>query len=101
MSYVDDAFTNLKSQLEITKTEQNLAKRRHSEIRDVVSDAWALEDHFLTGSYRRQTKTKRLKDVDIFVVIDSTGPQAGLRQKGPLALLQELKDILDEKFDSV
>jgi hypothetical protein len=101
MSYVDDAFANLRSQLEITKSEQDLAKRRHTEIRDVVVDAWQLEDHFLTGSYRRQTKTKRLKDVDIFVVIDSNGPQAGLRQKGPAALLAELKEILDEKYDSV
>jgi hypothetical protein len=101
MSYVDDAFANLRSQLEITKSEQDLAKRRHTEIRDVVADAWQLEDHFLTGSYRRQTKTKRLRDVDVFVVIDSNGPQAGLRQKGPATLLAELKEILDQKYDSV
>lgn len=101
MTYVDDAFANLRRQLEITKTERSLAKRRHSEIRDVVASVWQLEDHFLTGSYRRETKTKYLKDVDIFVVIDATGPQAGLRQSGPAALLAVLKAILDEKYDSV
>jgi hypothetical protein len=101
MTYVDDAFANLKGQLEITRTEKALAKRRHTEIRDVVAAAWQLEDHFLTGSYRRETKTKRLKDVDIFVVIDAKGPQAGLRQSGPAALLAALKVILDEKYDSV
>jgi len=101
MSYVDDAFANLRGQLEITKTEQDLAKRRHTEIRDVDADAWQVEDHFHTPSYRRQTKTKRLRDVDIFVVIDSNGPQAGLRQKGSATLLAELKEILEEKYDSV
>jgi Second Messenger Oligonucleotide or Dinucleotide Synthetase domain len=101
MSWVDDAFANLRKQLKITKAEQDLAARRHQEIRDVVADAWQLEDHFLTGSYRRETKTKRLRDVDIFAVIDGEGPQAGLRQKGPAALLGELKAILDEKYDTV
>jgi hypothetical protein len=101
MTYVDDAFANLRRQLEITKTERSLAKRRHTEIRDVVAGVWQLEDHFLTGSYRRETKTKYLKDVDIFVVIDSAGPQAGLRQSGPAALLAALKAILDDKYDSV
>jgi predicted nucleotidyltransferase len=101
MTYVDEAFANLKGQLEITKTETQLASRRHDEIRAVIAEAWALEDHFLTGSYRRNTKTKRLRDVDIFVVIDRKGPQATLRQKAPAALLAELKAILDERYDSV
>jgi predicted nucleotidyltransferase len=101
MTYVDDAFANLRRQLEITKTESDLASRRHNEIRDVVAASWELEDHFLTGSYRRNTKTKRLRDVDIFVVVDHDGPQAGLRKKGPASLLAELKAILDEHYDSV
>jgi SMODS domain-containing protein len=101
MTYVNDAFANLRRQLEITKTEENLAKRRHKEVRDLVAASWQLEDHFLTGSYRRRTKTKRLKDVDIFVVIDGSGPQAGLRRSGPDALLSKLKTILDDEYDTV
>lgn len=101
MTYVDEAFEKLRRQLEITKTEEDNAKRRHKEIRDVVAASWQLEDHFLTGSYRRHTKTKRLKDVDIFVVIDGGGPQSGLQPKGPNAVLSGLKAILDEKYDSV
>ncbi len=101
MGYVDDAFANLRATLEITKTERTLAKRRHNEIRAIVAGAWELEDHFLTGSYRRETKTKYLRDVDIFVVIDASGPQADLRQSGPAALLGALKAILEEHFDSV
>jgi Second Messenger Oligonucleotide or Dinucleotide Synthetase domain len=101
MSYVDDAFANLRSQLEITKTEGDLAKRRHTEIRDHVCESWELEDDFLTGSYRRHTKTKKLKDVDIFVVIRRDGAQGHLRDQGPQAVLDELKAVLDEKYDNV
>jgi hypothetical protein len=101
MTYVDDAFANLKSQLEITKTESALAQRRHTEIRDHVATEWELEDDFLTGSYRRHTKTKKLKDVDIFVVIKRDGAQGHLRDLGPSALLSELKKVLEKKYASV
>jgi len=101
MSYVDDAFTNLKGQLEITKTESELAQRRHKEIRDHVASEWELEDDFLTGSYRRHTKTKKLKDVDIFVVVKRDGAQGHLRELGPSALLAELKRVLEKKYTSV
>jgi hypothetical protein len=101
MSYVDDAFANLRSQLEITKTESDLAKRRHQEIRDHVATEWELEDDFLTGSYRRHTKTKKLKDVDIFVVVKRDGAQGHLRDLGPSALLKELKRVLDKKYENV
>jgi predicted nucleotidyltransferase len=101
MSYVDDAFLNLKRTLEITKTEQDSASSRHRKIREVVSGAWELEDDFLTGSYRRNTKTKKLKDVDIFVVIDRHGAQAELRQSGPAAVLESLSNILSEDYDDV
>lgn len=101
MTYVDDAFANLKSQLEITKTESALAQRRHTEIRDHVATEWELEDDFLTGSYRRHTKTKKLKDVDIFVVVKRDGAQGDLRDLGPSALLSELKKVLEKKYASV
>ncbi len=101
MSYVDEAFANLKSELEITETEGKLAQRRHQEIRDHVASAWELEDDFLTGSYRRQTKTKKLQDVDIFVVVKRDGAQGHLRDLGPRELLEELKKVLDEKYDNV
>jgi len=57
MGYVDDAFAKLKSTLEIGKTEQDLAVRRHRQIRDHVRESWTLEEDFLTGSYRRETTT--------------------------------------------
>jgi hypothetical protein len=101
MGYVDDAFLSLKSKLEITATEEALAKRRHAEIRDHVRESWDLQADFLTGSYRRETKTKPLKDVDIFVVIDSNGAQAQLRQSGPRTVLDKLSGVLGTKYDDV
>src|SRR6266566_238047 len=101
MGYVDDAFLNLKSTLEITKTERELASKRHGRIRDHVREAWDLEDDFLTGSFRRETKTKPLSDVDIFVVVDRKGRQANLRQQSPAAILQALKSVLASMFQDV
>lgn len=101
MGYVDDAFTNLKHALEITRTEIDKAASRHEKIRGVVAEKWQLEDDFLTGSYRRDTKTKKLKDVDIFVVISRDGPQAKLRQSGPTAVLTALADVLKTSYGDV
>jgi Second Messenger Oligonucleotide or Dinucleotide Synthetase domain len=94
MSYIDDAFERLKSNLEITGTESELAQTRHNLIREHVEASWQLVDHFLTGSYGRHTKTKRLQDVDIFVVIDPKGPQGHLANGSGTAAIAALRDIL-------
>jgi hypothetical protein len=101
VGYVDDAFEKLKHTLEVTPTEEAKAATRHAKIREVVAAEWQLEDHFLTGSYRRETKTKKLKDVDIFVVIDRKGAQAGLREKNPTTVLNELAVVLRSTYDDV
>jgi hypothetical protein len=98
MGYIDNAFANLKRHLEITQTEQDTAVRRHHEIREFVNDRWDLADDFLTGSYRRDTKTKKLKDVDVFAVIDMEGAQAHFRSKYPGELLNALELLLQEEW---
>jgi hypothetical protein len=98
MGYVDDAFAGLRHNLEITQTERDTAVRRHHAIRDFVRSRWNLEDDFLTGSYRRDTKTKKLKDIDIFAVIDPGGPQGGYRGQPPGKVLQALEDLLRERW---
>jgi tRNA nucleotidyltransferase (CCA-adding enzyme) len=90
MGYIDDAFSKLKHNLKITTTEQNLASTHHITIRDYVREHWKLADDFLTGSYRRDTKTKKLKDVDVFVVIDADEPQS--RYSGPYRGAQRAGD---------
>lgn len=98
MSYVSEAFNNLKSALEITTTEQRLASSRRQAIYDHLGAHWDITSAFLTGSYDRHTKTKQLKDVDIFAVIDPEGAQAPLRQRDPAAVLNDLKDVLEAKY---
>jgi predicted nucleotidyltransferase len=101
MGYVDDAFEKCKAALNITQTEAGFASRKHNDIRDLVRESWKLSDDFLTGSYRRDTKTKPLKDVDIFVEIDRNGGQAGLRQQHPSKVLEALWMLLDQAYDKV
>lgn len=101
MSYVDDAFEKLKSNLEITKTESRQAQTRHQLVRDHIEASWQLVDHFLTGSYARHTKTKRLKDVDIFVVVDREGPQAGLAEGTGTAAVLALRDLLAKRWSDL
>src|SRR5260370_8374171 len=98
MSYIDDAFEKLKSNLEITQTEEDLAVTRHNLIRDHIEASWTLVDHFLTGSYDRKTKTKKLKDVDIFVVVDPKGPQGRLANGTGTAAVSALRDVLSTNW---
>lgn len=100
MTTVDEAFSKLKSNLEITGAEQTQASSRHTAIRDHVRAAWDLTDDFLTGSYRRDTKTKKLRDVDIFLVIDPDGEHAGLRDRTPADALNQLRQVLTTKWPS-
>ncbi|MBV9163877.1 MAG: nucleotidyltransferase domain-containing protein [Pseudonocardiales bacterium] len=100
MGYVDDAFGKLKSNLEITTTEQNLASRRHLALRDYVREHWQLTDDFLTGSYRRDTKTKKLKDIDIFVVITADRPQGSYRTQSPIKVLTALETLLRGRWSN-
>lgn len=98
MTHVDDAFAKLKANLEITETEAELASTRQQLIREHLDKHWDIAEDFLTGSYRRHTKTKPLEDVDIFVVLDPKGRQAKYGEKAPTEILEELKDILERKW---
>lgn len=100
MGYVNDAFVKLKSNLEITATEQKLASNRHIAIRDYVRKHWQLTDDFLTGSYIRDTKTKKLKDIDIFIVIAADGPQGGYRSQSPIEMLNALEELLCDRWEN-
>ncbi|HEX8205119.1 MAG TPA: CBASS oligonucleotide cyclase [Solirubrobacteraceae bacterium] len=98
MGYVDDAFAKLKSNLEITRTEQKLASRRQNEIRDHLCGHLDIDRTFLTGSYARQTKTKKLKDVDIFCVLKGDGADAHLRDGSPGDALLRLQTELAKEY---
>ena len=101
MGYVDDAFANLKRTNEVSPTAEGAASRRQQAIREVVRTGWDLDDDFLTGSYRRETKIKPLQDVDMFVVVDPDGTQGSYRSKTPGDILAALRGVLEAKYDSV
>jgi Second Messenger Oligonucleotide or Dinucleotide Synthetase domain len=96
MISVDEAFKKFRTRLELTDREQDDASRRHNEIRDYLKTKFDIERDFLTGSYKRWTKTKPLKDVDIFCVLGKK--ERHRRDEPPADLLKAFEDALVEKY---
>ena len=96
MTTVDEAFDTFRRRLELSDTEQADTSRRHTEVREQIRSTFDISTDFLTGSYGRRTKTKPLKDVDIFFVL---GPKAkDWRDKAPRVLLDAFRDCLVAKY---
>ncbi len=96
MINVADAFSKFRSRLELTNKEQEDASRRHKEIRDYLRTKFDIDRDFLTGSYKRWTKTKPLKDVDILCVLGEK--ESHRRDEPPADLLKEFEDALVAKY---
>jgi len=92
MISLQEAFAKFKSRLELTDTEQKDTSRRHLDVRALIREEFDVETDFLSGSYGRRTKTKPLKDVDIFVVL---GKDEEYRLEEPSAnLLEDVRKVL-------
>ena len=87
-----DAFRKFRNKLELNPREQDDASKRQKEIRGYMDQKFHIEDDFLTGSYKRWTKTKPLKDVDIFCVLGDD--ERHFRDKPPQTLLTAVEEIL-------
>lgn len=96
MLTVDEAFRKFKSRLELNDREQANASARQKEVRDFLDGKFKIERSFLTGSYARWTKTKPLKDVDIFFVLKAD--EDHYRTKKPSVVLSAFHDALVTKF---
>jgi hypothetical protein len=96
MLSVKEAFQKFRSRLELTEKEQNDASRRQKEIRSYMDECFHIQRDFLTGSYKRWTKTKPLKDVDIFCVLGAD--ENHYRSKPPSAVLGAVEAKLVEKY---
>jgi Second Messenger Oligonucleotide or Dinucleotide Synthetase domain len=96
MITINDAFRKFRSRLEITQKEQDDASQRQKDIRALMDKTFKLEEDFLTGSYRRYTKTKPLKDVDIFCVLHND--ERHYRDKHPSILLAKVEEVLAKKY---
>jgi len=93
---IAEAFVKFKVRLELTEREQQDASRRQIDIREYLRESFEVERDFLTGSYARHTKTKPLKDVDIFLVIGENG--RGYRGKKPAVVLEKVQEMLAPKY---
>ena len=96
MITVQEAFKKFRSRLELTEKEQKDASRRQQEMRSVIDAGFAVDRDFLTGSYARWTKTKPLKDVDIFCVLKEE--ERHYREKKPTVLLGCVEKVLVDKY---
>ena len=96
---VAEAFEKFRSALEITESEQDAASTRQGEIREFLDRRFELEEDFLTGSYRRNTKMKPLKDVDIFCVLKRTQTNVDrYRRQAPAVVLGAFRDALRKEY---
>src|SRR5947209_4490272 len=91
-----DAFKKFRSRLELNPQEQKDAATRQQEIRAIMDQAFSIEHDFLTGSYARWTKTKPLKDVDIFCVLGEN--EQYYRDEYPSVLLSAVEQPLVAKY---
>jgi len=93
---VNDAFKKFKSRLELNNKEQKNAASRHKEVRGYLAEKFSIDRDFLTGSYARYTKTKPLKDVDIFFVLGEG--ERHYRDKAASRILDDFVLVLAEKY---
>jgi predicted nucleotidyltransferase len=96
MITLDEAFRKFKSRLELNDREQKNASQRHTEVREYLETKFAVERSFLTGSYARHTKTKPLKDIDIFFVLKAS--ERHYRSKAPSVVLADFYNALVDKY---
>ncbi|MDX1016393.1 nucleotidyltransferase [Sinorhizobium medicae] len=96
MLTTDEAFRKFKSRLELNEREQQNASSRQNEVRDYLDTKFAIANSFLTGSYKRHTKTKPLKDIDIFVVLKES--EKDYRNKVPSVVIDDFHTALVEKY---
>jgi hypothetical protein len=90
------AFDKFRQRLELSPTEQKDTARRQTDVRECIREGFDLETDFLSGSYKRHTKTKPLKDVDVMFVLGEK--ERWRREKAPIETLQAFEKCLQKKY---
>lgn len=96
MLTINEAFRKFKSRLELNDREQKNASQRHTEVREYLETKFGIARSFLTGSYARHTKTKPLKDIDIFFVLNES--EKHYHSAAPSIVLNDFHAALVEKY---
>jgi hypothetical protein len=96
MLTTNQAFEKFRQRLEISDTEQKDASKRQKEVRDCIREGFDLKTDFLSGSYKRHTKTKPLKDVDVMFVLGEK--ERWRRNKPPLDTLVAFETCLKKTY---
>lgn len=91
-----EAFDKFRQRLELSPTESKDASKRHTEVRECIRGGFDIKTDFLSGSYKRHTKTKPLKDVDVFFVLGQK--EKWRRDKPPLEMLQAFEACLKKTY---
>ena len=93
---VQQAFSNFRSNLEITDLQTATVSTRQRNVREVVEAELTVIDSFLSGSYSRSTMIAPLSeaDIDIFVVLDPEYYSGTT----PAALLDRVKRVLRKTY---
>jgi len=94
---VQEAFRDLKSNLEITDLQVETVSIRQNRIRDVLKSGMTVKETFLTGSYARSTMISPLSraDIDVFCVLDTDYfYRFSNHVGGPASLLDHTKETL-------
>src|SRR5437763_6040159 len=94
----NEAFRKFRSNLELTQKEQDSASFRQKEIRALMDQSFKIADDFLSGSYRRWTKTKPLKDVDIFCVFHDEERPKYREGEAPGRIVGDVEKVLANKY---
>ncbi len=96
MLTINEAFCKFKSRLELNDREQRNASQRQTEVRTFLESRFGITRSFLTGSYARHTKTKPLKDIDIFFVLKDS--ENHYHSEAPSVVLADFYAALVEEY---
>lgn len=96
MLTIDEAFAKFRGRQELRTREQEDVSRQHKDVRAEVKSGVKTDRDFLTGSYDRWTKTRPLKDVDVFFVLHED--ERPYRDKHPREILRRIRKLLVPKY---
>lgn len=105
---VTSAMTGFLGAIQPTSNQMSEASASHAALRTYMRNQLTVSTDFLTGSYSRDTMLRQSRDVDLFLVLDSSyyngnWPTAGYKDQatGPANLLDRVKRLLQAKYPNM